>query len=103
MGEIGYSRQEALYELKLWEIILIIRGYRRRQRIFCDMVRWQTYISLMPHADLAKNGINAATDLIRFPWDETEDEEDGTNTTISDEEVQRLRDLIRQENESAGK
>lgn len=57
----------------------------------------------MPHADLAKNGINAATDLIRFPWDETEDEEEGNTNTISDEEVQRLRELIRQENESAGK
>ena len=35
--------------------------------------------------------------------DEKEDEEDGNTTTISDEEVQRLRDLIRQENESASK
>ena len=92
VGEIGYDRHEFLYDLKQWEIMLIIRGYRRRQRIFCDMVRWQTYITLMPQADLPKNGIMSATDLIKFPWDED------TGDIISEEDVEDLTNLIAEAN-----
>ena len=88
VGEIGFSRKEFLYEIKQWETILIIRGYRRRQRTFCDMTRWQTYISLMPHSKLRENGIMSATDLIKFPWDEDNEE------IISDEEAEDLANLI---------
>lgn len=92
MGEIGYDRHEFLYDLKQWEIMLIIRGYRRRHRIFCDMVRWQTYITLMPQADLQKNGIMSATDLLKFPWDED------TGDIISEEDVEDLTNLIAEAN-----
>ena len=30
MGEIGYNRHEFLYDLRLWEIHLIVMGYRKR-------------------------------------------------------------------------
>ena len=33
MGEIGISRHEFLYELTYWEVLRIIRGYRRRGRL----------------------------------------------------------------------
>ena len=33
MGEIGISPHEFLYELSYWEVLRIIRGYRRRGRL----------------------------------------------------------------------
>lgn len=33
MGEIGYNRHEFLYDLRLWEIHLIVIGYRNRDRL----------------------------------------------------------------------
>ena len=33
MGEIGYNRHEFLYDLRLWEIHLIVLGYRKRDRL----------------------------------------------------------------------
>ena len=33
MGEIGISPHEFLYELTYWEVLRIIRGYRRRGRL----------------------------------------------------------------------
>jgi hypothetical protein len=33
VGEIGYNRHEFLYDLRLWEIHLIVLGYRKRDRL----------------------------------------------------------------------
>jgi len=33
VGEIGIPRHEFLYELSYWEVLRIIRGYRRRGRL----------------------------------------------------------------------
>ena len=33
MGEIGISPHEFLYELSYWEVLRIIRGYRKRGRL----------------------------------------------------------------------
>ena len=33
MGEIGIPRHEFLYEIQYWEVLRIIRGYRRRGRL----------------------------------------------------------------------
>lgn len=88
MGEMGYNRHEFLYELKQWEIIATIRGYRKRQRVFCDMTRWQAYVSLMPHVKLKECGINSEKDLLHFSWDNTEEE------AISDEDANDLLQLI---------
>jgi hypothetical protein len=92
VGEIGYDRKEFLFELKQWEIILIIRGFRRRQRTFCDMVRLQTYINLMPQTNLKENGIMSPSDLIKFPWDDDNEE------IISEEDVEDLTNLIAEAN-----
>ena len=33
MGEIGYNRHEFLYDLRMWEIHIIVLGYRKRDRL----------------------------------------------------------------------
>lgn len=73
VGEIGYSRDQFLYSLKWWEIKAIIEGYRKRERTFLLMTRWQTYmIMLTGMADLRKAGIHSATDLMTFSWEKQE-------------------------------
>lgn len=90
MGEIGYNRHEFLHELKWWEIKLIIRGYRKRERTFCTMTRWAAFMTVSAFADLKKVGIHSAEDLLRFPWEKTE--------LPSEEDIEELRQLLKNEN-----
>ena len=46
MGEIGRDRHEYLYEMRYWEILLIIRGYRRRNVLQYQFQRLQAFHSL---------------------------------------------------------
>ena len=43
MGEIGLPRRECLYELDHADLILISRGYIRRQRSSWEQTRWIAY------------------------------------------------------------
>lgn len=99
VGEIGYNRKELLYELKQWEILAIISGYRRRQRTFCDMTRWQTWFLASTQVNLTEKGITSSEGILPFPWDEKTDAEESPVVSISQEEVERLRELMRKENE----
>ena len=72
VGEIGRTPVELKYGLKWWEIRAIIRGYNRRHRDLWSATRWQTYNLMAAQVggkELAKNGINSATDLLPLPWD----------------------------------
>lgn len=43
MGEIGRDRKEYLYDMMYWEILLIQRGYRRRNVLQYQLQRLQAY------------------------------------------------------------
>jgi hypothetical protein len=43
VGEIGRDRREFLYDLTFCEIILISRGYHRRQHPSWEQTRWIAY------------------------------------------------------------
>lgn len=45
MGEIGRNRKEYLYEMSYCEIMLIIRGYRRRNVLQYQLQRMQVFAS----------------------------------------------------------
>lgn len=99
VGEIGRSHQEFMYDLRLWQLRMIVKGYYRRNRDMWSAVRWQTYnLMSVSMADLKKAGIYKPTDLIQFPWDNTDEE---TGDMPSDAEVQRLRQLMMEENARA--
>ena len=99
MGEIGRSHQEFMYDLRLCQLRMIVKGYYRRNRDMWSAVRWQTYnLMSVSMADLKKAGIYKPTDLIQFPWDTTDEE---TGDMPSDAEVQRLRQLMMEENARA--
>lgn len=101
MGEIGQPRKEVLYELKLWEIILIIRGYRRRYKTYCEMTRWKTWVIAGTQVKLSDSGIHCPEDMLPLPWDE-KDENGFSGTTVTKEEEERLRAMMREENEKSG-
>lgn len=46
MGEIGYNRHEFLYDLRLWEIHLIVLGYRKRNRLTNQLLAESVYATI---------------------------------------------------------
>lgn len=101
MGEIGIQRHEFLYELSYTELLLIDYGYEKRRRDLWSAVRWQTYYTMSAQVgsdNMKKNGIYSPTDLMRFPWD-SDGSEETDSAPISNKEVQRLQQLMREENE----
>lgn len=96
MGEIGIPRREYLYELQYIDQIQIERGYDRRHRHIWGISRWQTYMLMsVSMADLKKAGIYKPTDLLKFPWDKS-DEEMGDLPDAK--EIARLQQMMREEN-----
>ena len=82
VGEIGINRRDFLYELKLWEIILITRGYFRRYHPGWEQARLIAYNA--EHCMGAKNP-PTITQWLKFPWEHEHAEE------ISDDEVNEIR------------
>ena len=96
VGEIGIPRREFLYEMQYLDQIQIERGYDRRHRHIWGISRWQTYMLMsVSMADLKKAGIYKPTDILKFPWDESD--EDAGNLP-DDKEIARLQQLMREEN-----
>ena len=91
VGEIGIDRREFLYELKLWEIILITRGYFRRYHPGWEQARLIAYNAA--HCMGAKNA-PTITQWLKFPWERDHAEE------ISDDEVNEIRKQIEAENQA---
>lgn len=92
MGEIGIDRREFLYELQLWEINAIVKGYRRRHRAIWEAARWQSFLWMKARG--AKT-IHDLHDLAIFPWEQSHHEPD----KMTDEEVEEMREVLRRENE----
>lgn len=70
VGEIGFDRDQFLHLLKWWEIRAIIDGYHKRERTYCVLTRWSTFMIMCTGmADLKKAGIHHAEDLMTFPWE----------------------------------
>ena len=91
VGEIGINRRDFLYELKLWEIILIARGYFRRYHPGWEQARLIAYNAA--HCMGAKNP-QTITQWLKFPWERDHAEE------ISDDVVNEIRKQIEAENQA---
>lgn len=85
MGEIGVDRHTFLYELKHWEILSIIRGYRRRAHTAWETTRWQTF--LIAKMLGAKDIGNSPAEWHPMPW---EKEAHAANIP-TDEEIEEMR------------
>jgi hypothetical protein len=100
VGEIGISRREFLYDLNYTDLLLIDYGYEKRRRDLWSSVRWQTFNMMSAQVgsdNMKKHGIYSPADLLRFPWD-NEGSDDTGSAPISSKEVERMQQLMREEN-----
>lgn len=81
MGEIGISPHEFLYELSYWEVLRIIRGYRRRGRLRDQLIANAVFAAMYAMRD-AKGMTPARLFPMLF-----EDPDDDIDNEITDEEI----------------
>ena len=93
MGEIGIPRRDFLYDIQFWEVRRIIRGYRNRGRLSHQLMATCTYAATYAMRD--PKGLTVE-DMFPTLFD-TSDEPD---QPLPDEEVERLRNLIRKANDN---
>ena len=92
MGEIGISRKEFLYDIRFWEARRIIRGYRKRGKIFMQLLAENVYASTF-----AFRGSEGKTVKDMFPMLFKDDDYE-MEPAITEEEQQELQDLMAAEN-----
>ena len=92
MGEIGISRREFLYDIRFWEARRIIRGYRKRGRIFMQLLAENVYASTF-----AFRGSEGKTVKDMFP-SIFDDEDYEMEPAIPQEEQDELQALMAAEN-----
>ena len=91
MGEIGIPRREFLYDIKFWEVRRIIRGYRKRGKIFMQLLAENVYASTF-----AFRGSEGKTVKDMFPSLFADDRDMGPG--ITEEEQNELLELMAAEN-----
>ena len=94
MGEIGIPRREFLYDLRFWEVRRIVRGYRNRDRLKHQLMAECAFAAMFAMRDP-----KGKTPRDIFPSLFQDDDTDNSDTpTISSSEVERLRQMMREEN-----
>jgi hypothetical protein len=97
VGEIGISRREFLYDLKFWEVRRIIRGYRKRGKIFMQLLAENVYASTFAMRSAEGKKVE---DMFPGIFDDDDDE---VEPPMTDDEKQELLDLMAAENERLAK
>lgn len=85
MGEIGYNRHEFLYDLRLWEIHLIVLGYRKRDRLKHQLMGECAYAAIYAMRD--PKGKTVAD---MFPQIFEDDDDEESEPPMTDEEASEL-------------
>lgn len=93
MGEIGIPRREFLYDIKFWEARRIIRGYRKRGKIFMQLLAENVYASTF-----AFRGSEGKTVKDMFPTIFEDDDDYEMEPAITEEEQDELQALMAAEN-----
>ena len=92
VGEIGISRREFLYDIRFWEARRIIRGYRKRGKIFMQLLAENVYASTF-----AFRGSEGKTVKDMFP-SIFDDDDYEMEPVITQEEQDELQALMATEN-----
>lgn len=72
MGEIGIPRRDFLYDLRYWEVLRIIRGYRRRDWLKLQMMAQCSYAAMFAMRDPKGKTVK---DYYPFLFEDDDDEE----------------------------
>ena len=86
MGEIGISPHEFLYELSYWEVLRIIRGYRRRGRLRDQLIAEAVFAAMHTMRDSKGKTVKDFFPMLF----EDPDDDDREPADISDEEIAEL-------------
>lgn len=92
VGEIGFPRQEFLHDIRWWEVHSIIRGYNARHHAGWEQARLIAYNA--HYCMGSKETPPTVSKWLPFPWEKEQEASDLPDQV----EVERLRELIRQEN-----
>lgn len=84
MGEIGISPHEFLYELSYWEVLRIIRGYRRRGRLRDQLIAEAVFAAMHTMRDSKGKTVKDFFPIL------FEDDDDRDIPEITDEEIAQL-------------
>ena len=82
MGEIGISPHEFLYELSYWEVLRIIRGYRRRGRLRDQLIAEAVFAAMHTMRDSKGKTVKDFFPMLF----EDPDDDDREPADISDED-----------------
>ena len=88
MGEIGIPRREFLYDIRFWEVLRIIRGYRQRDLLKHQLMAECAYASIFAMRD-PKGKTVADMFPMLFDFDDEDDE-----PPITEEDVADLQQLM---------
>ena len=88
VGEIGIDRRAFLYDLRYWEVLRIIKGYRRRDWLKLQMMAECTYAAMYAMRDPKGMTPQKMFPELFKPEDEPE------APTITEQEAQDLQDLM---------
>ena len=85
MGEIGRDRHEFLYEMTYWEVLRIIRGYRKRDRFTHQLIAEAVFAAMHTMRDSKGKTVKDF-----FPGLFEDDDDDREPADITDEEIAEL-------------
>ena len=89
VGEIGIDRRAFLYDMRYWEVLRIIKGYRRRDWLKLQLMAECTYAAMYAMRDP-----KGMTPQKMFPeLFKVEDEPEAP--TITEQDAQDLQDMMR--------
>ena len=88
VGEIGIDRRAFLYDLRYWEVLRIIKGYRRRDWLKLQLMAECTYAAMYAMRDP-----KGMTPQKMFP-DLFKMEDEPEAPTITEQDAQDLQDLM---------
>ena len=86
MGEIGIPRHEFLYEIQYWEVLRIIRGYRRRGRLRDQLIAEAVFAAMHTMRDSKGKTVKDFFPMLF----EDPDDDDREPADITDEEIAEL-------------
>jgi hypothetical protein len=86
VGEIGRDRHEFLYEMTYWEVLRIIRGYRKRDRLTHQLIAEAVFAAMHTMRDSKGKTVKDFFPMLF----EDPDDNDREPADISDEEIQQL-------------
>ena len=88
VGEIGIDRRAFLYDLRYWEVLRIIKGYRRRDWLKLQLMAECTYAAMYAMRDPKGMTPQKMFPELFKPEDEPE------SPTITEQDAQDLQDLM---------